>query len=206
MVKVKMCGITNLEDARKAVFYGATAVGFIFHKKSPRYVSPSRAKRLIDELPPFVEPVGVFVDLSERAIHDICRFTGLKTVQLHGKEEPGFCARLKKNYTVIKSFRVNDDFRLGSVQKYKVDAYLFDAFVDGVEGGTGQTFNWRLLEGVKFDRPVILSGGLNATNVTEGISLVKPYAVDVSSSLESAPGIKDPRKIREFMAAAGHPV
>lgn len=203
MVKVKICGITNIDDALKAVFYGATALGFIFHKKSPRYVSPSRAKRLIDALPPLVTPVGVFVDLKERAIHDICRFTGIQTVQLHGVEEPAFCLRLKKNYKVIKGFRVNDDFRLANVQKYKVDAWLFDAFVDGQEGGTGQTFNWRLLEGVKFERPVILSGGLTAANVAEGIGLVKPYAVDVSSGVERTPGIKDPQKIRDFMTAAG---
>jgi phosphoribosylanthranilate isomerase len=205
MVKVKICGITNHEDAQKAVYYGAWAAGFIFHKKSPRYVSPSKARRIIEALPPFVTPVGVFVDLKERAIHDICRFTRIRTVQLHGGEEPAFCSRLKKDYTVIKAFRVSGDFRLAETQKYKTaaGAYLFDAFVEGVEGGTGRSFNWRLLEGVKFDRPAILSGGLTPENVAEGAALVKPYAVDVCGGVEKSPGLKDPKKIRDFMAALG---
>ncbi len=199
-MKVKMCGITNHEDAQKAVYYGAYAVGFIFHKKSPRYVSPSKARKLIEGLPPFIVPVGVFVDLKEKAVRDICKFTRIKTVQFHGDEKPIYCKRFS-DYKIIKAFRVNDMFDFVGVKKYKVDAYLFDTYQENVLGGTGKTFNWDLLKGHKFDKPVILSGGLTSSNVAEGIAAVDPYAVDVSSGIEKSPGIKDPRKIRAFMKA-----
>ncbi|MBZ0165313.1 MAG: phosphoribosylanthranilate isomerase [Candidatus Omnitrophica bacterium] len=201
MMKVKICGITNNEDAQKAMFYGAYAVGFIFHKKSPRYVSPSKARKLIEALPPFIVPVGVFVDLKEKAVRDICQFTRIRTVQFHGEETAVYCKRFA-DYKIIKAFRVNDLFDVTGVKKYKVDAYLFDTYQENQLGGTGKTFNWELLKEQRFDKPVILSGGLTATNVGEGIKAVNPYAVDVSSGVEKSPGIKDPRKIREFMKAA----
>lgn len=201
MMKVKICGITNHEDAQKAMYYGAYAVGFIFHKKSPRYVSPSKARKLIEALPPFMVPVGVFVDLKEKAVRDICNFTRIRTVQFHGEETPLYCKRFT-DYKIIKAFRVNDLFDVNGVRKYKVDAYLFDTYQENLLGGTGKTFNWNTLKGQKFEKPIILSGGLTASNVEEGISTVKPYAVDVSSGVEKSPGIKDPRKIREFMKAA----
>ena len=197
-MKVKVCGITNKDDAGRAAYYGASALGFIFHKKSPRYVSPSRAKKIISELPPFVIPVGVFVNLSEKAINDICRFTKIRTIQLHGDESATFCKRMRKNYKVIKAFRVDELFDVNIVKKFDVDAYLFDTYKEGVEGGTGETFNWSAIAGQKFDAPVILSGGLKAENVQEAISVVNPYAIDVSSGLEKTPGIKDPRKVRAF--------
>ncbi|MCA9404049.1 MAG: phosphoribosylanthranilate isomerase [Candidatus Omnitrophica bacterium] len=201
MMKVKICGITNHEDAQKAMYYGAYAAGFIFHKKSPRYVSPSKARKLIEGLPPFIVPVGVFVDLKEKAVRDICQFTRIRTVQFHGEETPLYCKRFA-DYKIIKAFRVNDMFDPVGVRKYKVDAYLFDTFQENVIGGTGKTFNWEVLKGHKFEKPVILSGGLTAENVAEAIGSVNPYAVDVSSGVEKSPGIKDPRKIREFMQAA----
>lgn len=201
MMKVKICGITNHEDAQKAMFYGAYSVGFIFHKKSPRYVSPSKARKLIEALPPFIVPVGVFVDLKEKAVRDICNFARIRTVQFHGEETPVYCKRFT-DYKIIKAFRVNDMFDPIGVRKYKVDAYLFDTYQENLIGGTGKTFNWDVLKGQKFEKPVILSGGLTATNVADGVSAVKPYAVDVSSGVEKSPGIKDPRKIREFMKAA----
>lgn len=199
-MRIKICGITNSEDLGKAVFYGATSVGFVFHKKSPRYVSPSKARKLVEELPPFVTPVGVFVNLKERAIKDICRFTRINTIQLHGDEEMDFCRRLKE-YKIIKGFRVNDKFDMKAVNRYKVDAYLFDAFQEDSYGGTGKSFQWRLLERVKFERPVILSGGLTPENVKEAISIVQPFAVDVSSGVERIAGVKDPKKIRAFIEA-----
>lgn len=201
MMKVKICGITNNEDAQKAMFYGAYAVGFIFHKKSPRYVSPSKARKLIEALPPFIVPVGVFVDLKEKAVRDICQFTRIRTVQFHGEETAVYCKRFA-DCKIIKAFRVNDLFDVTGVKKYKVDAYLFDTYQENQLGGTGKTFNWDLLKEHRFDKPVILSGGLTASNVGEGIKAVNPYAVDVSSGVEKSPGIKDPRKIREFMQAA----
>lgn len=195
--KVKVCGITNFDDASRAAHYGASALGFIFHKKSPRYISPSRAKKVIDQLPPFITTVGVFVDLKERAVQDICRFTGIRTLQFHGDETPQYCSRFK-GYTLIKAFRVDDVVNFADVKKYKVNAYLFDTYRKDVEGGTGEAFNWSLLEGQKFEKPFILSGGLNKSNVRQAVEQVNPYAIDISSGLEKTPGIKDPRLIREF--------
>jgi phosphoribosylanthranilate isomerase len=201
MVKIKVCGITNFEDASKACFYGAYALGFIFHKKSPRYISPSKARKIIDQLPPFITPVGVFVDLSERAVKDICRFTGIRTVQFHGKEDPSYCNRFK-DCKVIKVFRVEDEVLLSNVERYNVDAYLFDTFKQDQHGGTGEVFDWRLLEGVKFKKPVILSGGLNSENVKQAIEAVKPQVIDVCSGVEKSPGVKNPRLIRAFFDIA----
>jgi len=201
MVRVKVCGITNAEDAQKAVYYGAWAVGFIFTKKSPRYVSPSRARKIIESLPPFVVPVGVFVDQSERAVRDICKFTRIRTLQFHGEEKPVYCKRFA-DYKIIKAFRIGEFFPADMINKYKVDAYLFDTYREDAQGGTGEAFSWDILKGVKVDRPVILAGGLNAQNIQQALDVVKPYAVDVSSGIEKAPGIKDSRLIRAFFDAA----
>lgn len=200
MVKVKVCGITNFEDASKSAFYGAAAVGFVFCKKSPRYISPSKARTIIEKLPPFVTPVGVFVDLNERAVRDICRFTRISTVQFHGEEDQMYCKRFK-DYKIIKAFRVGEYFDIEKVKKYKVDAFLFDTYQENVAGGTGKTFNWYLLKDIKFDKPVILSGGLNPFNVKEAIGILNPFMVDVSSGVEQSPGIKSPKLIRDFFEA-----
>ncbi len=197
MVRVKVCGITNLEDASKASYYGAWAVGFIFSKKSPRYISPSRARKIVEQLPPFVTPVGVFVDQSERAVRDICNFTRIRTLQFHGEEKAVYCKRFS-DFKVIKAFRIGDYFPVDEIKKYKVDAYLFDTYEEGKPGGTGKVFNWDILKEHKIDKPVILSGGLNAQNVQEALSVTQPYAIDVSSGVEKSPGIKDPRLIRAF--------
>jgi phosphoribosylanthranilate isomerase len=196
-MRVKLCGITNHEDAQKAVYYGAWAVGFIFYKKSPRYASPSKVKKIIEELPPFITPVGVFVNQNEKAVKDICRFTRIRTVQFHGDETAVYCKRFK-DYKIIKAFRVGSFLEQKMIEKFKVDAYLFDAYQPDAYGGTGKTFNWDLINKTTFNRPVILSGGLKESNIQAAIAAVRPYAVDVSSSLEKTPGIKDPRKIRAF--------
>ena len=197
MTKVKICGITNYEDVQKAAYYGAWAVGFVFHKKSPRYISPSKARKLVDSLPPFITPVGVFVDQKERAIKEICKVTHINTVQFHGNEDTIFCKRFQ-DYKIIKAFRVDVMFDPNKVNKYKVDAYLFDAYQENVPGGTGKTFNWDLIKDQKFIRPVMLSGGLNPDNVGKAIDDVNPYALDISSGLEKSPGVKDPKLIRAF--------
>ncbi len=197
MIRVKICGITNKEDALKAVYYGAWALGFIFYRKSPRYISPSRVRKIVEQLPPFVTPVGVFVNPRERELHDVCHFTRIQTVQLHGDEDATFCKRLK-NYKIIKAFRVSPDFDFAKIANYKVDAYLFDTFKDDQYGGTGEVFSWDLLKDKKWDRPVILSGGLSADNIQDAVTCVHPFAVDVSSSLEKSPGVKDPALIRAF--------
>lgn len=199
--KIKICGITNVDDALKAVHYGAWAVGFIFSKKSPRYVSPSRARKIIEALPPFVTPVGVFVDLSERAVRDICQFTRIHTVQFHGQESAVYCKRFS-DVKVIKAFRIEDFIPVDEIKKYKVDAYLFDTYKEGVAGGTGETFDWAVLAKHPMDKPIILSGGLNPQNVQKALEVTNLFAIDVSSGVEKSPGIKDPRLIRAFFDAA----
>lgn len=195
--KVKICGITNKEDALSACFYGASALGFIFYKNSPRFISPSKVRKIVEQLPPFVTPVGVFVNQKEGAIRDICGFTRIHTIQLHGEETPQACTRLK-DYKIIKAFRVKEGFDFNQVAQYNVDAYLFDTYQENIPGGTGKTFSWEILNGQKFRKPFILAGGLNKENISQAINMLSPYAVDVSSAVEKSPGIKDARLMREF--------
>jgi len=197
VVKIKICGITSKEDALKAVYYGAWAVGFVFHKKSPRYISPSRVKKIVEELPPFVSVVGVFVNLKEGAVRDICKFCHIHTMQFHGDETPAFCLRFK-DAKVIKAFRVDNAFNLEQIKRYKVDAYLFDTYKENTYGGTGQSFNWNLLKSVKLEKPYILSGGLNSENIQQALQTLSPYAVDVSSGIENFPGVKNYTLMRTF--------
>ncbi|MBI5150610.1 MAG: phosphoribosylanthranilate isomerase [Candidatus Omnitrophica bacterium] len=199
--RIKICGITSIEDARMAVNAGASALGFIFHKKSPRYVSPSKVRTITESLPPFVTPVGVFLNHSEHAVRDICRLARVSTVQFHGEESPGYCKSFN-HFKIIKAFRVSDIFNFKSVLQYKVDAYLFDTFQEDAAGGTGKTFNWELLKNYQFDKPVILSGGLNPENVRQAIETVQPYAVDVSSGVEKSPGVKGYHLVNAFCQAA----
>ena len=196
-IKVKICGITNRQDAVLAAKLGADAIGFVFYKKSPRFVSPYKVKRIIEDLPPFVTPVGVFVNQKAGAVMDIADFCGITTLQLHGDEDVDSCRRLKK-YRLIKAFRVGDDLDLAKIAPFPVQAFLFDAREDGAFGGTGKTFNWELLKDKTFSKPFILSGGLNPQNVFQAIKDVKPYAVDASSGLEKASGEKDERLMRDF--------
>jgi len=197
MTKVKICGITNDDDAIKACLRGAWAIGFIFDKKSPRYISASKVRKIVDKLPPFITPVGVFVNQRERAVKDVCRFAGITTIQFHGEETPQYCGRFK-DHKIIKAFRVNEKFDGKEVAKYDVDAYLFDSYQEDAHGGTGKTFNWDIITAYTFKRPIILSGGLDAQNIKEAVEKVEPYAVDVSSGVEKSPGQKDPRKLSLF--------
>ncbi len=201
MARIKVCGMTNELDATRAANYGAWAVGFIFYKKSPRFISPFKAKKIIDKLPPFVIPVGVFVNQHFGAIKDIIAHTGLRVVQLHGEEDHHFCHRLKRlNVKVIKVFRVGEDFNPKELGLYKVDAFMFDTFDKYNYGGTGKTFDWNVLKDVKsLNVPIILSGGLNSQNVIEAVNGLKPYAVDVNSSVEQEPGKKDGKKMKDFI-------
>ncbi len=199
-VKIKICGITNKEDAFLAAQFGAWALGFVFYKKSPRYISPSNARKIIQELPPFVMPVGVFVNQGYGAIQDIAEFCGISTLQLHGDETPQFCGRFRSQ-KIIKAFRVGDDFDISGLSQFKVSGYLFDAFQEDTFGGSGKTFNWEIIKGKKFPKAVILSGGLNPQNVAQAVQEVNPYAVDVSSGVEQAPGKKNYRLLQEFFAA-----
>jgi phosphoribosylanthranilate isomerase len=200
-VRIKVCGITSELDAQRASRMGAWALGFIFYKKSPRFISPFKAKKIIETLPPFITPVGVFVNQSSGAVRDIVGHCGLHAVQMHGDEDHHFCHRLKRlGVKVIKAFRVGPQFNPADVASYKVDAYLFDTAEEGAYGGTGKTFDWRILNDLKsLNVPIILSGGLNTQNVIDPVNALKPYAVDVNSSIEESPGKKDARKMKDFI-------
>lgn len=201
MIRVKVCGITNTDDAQKAVKLGAWALGFIFYKQSPRYISPFKARKIIEGLPPFVTPVGVFVDSREGAVKDILKFTGIRTVQFHGDETPDYCRRFN-HFCVIKAFRPKKYFDVNVLKDYQAQAFLFDAFDKEAFGGTGKVSDWTVAKEAKnFNRPVILSGGLNPTNVKEAIECVEPYAVDVASGVEESPGKKDTRLLADFFAS-----
>ena len=197
MIRVKICGITNTEDAGLASSLGAWALGFVFYKKSPRYISPSKARKIIEVLPPFVVPVGVFVNESEKTVKAIADSCGIKTLQFHGDETPQYCQKFG-GYKVIKAFRVKSGFSAGGLSRYKVSAYLFDTYQKSSFGGSGKTFSWNIIKGKKFTHPVILSGGLKPGNVAEAIRTVRPYAVDVSSGVEASPGKKSEKLLKEF--------
>jgi len=202
MVRVKICGITNEVDALKAARLGAWALGFIFYKKSPRFISPFKARKIIESLPPFVTPVGVFVNHPAGAVKDIINHCGLRAVQLHGDEDHHFCHRLKSYHVkVIKAFRVGEGFDPKIVEPFKVDAFLFDTFEPTNYGGSGKTFDWNILKQIKssYDVPLILSGGLNAQNVIEPVNELRPYAVDANSGVEESPGKKDHKKMKDFI-------
>lgn len=201
MVRVKICGLTNVNDALLAAELGAHALGFIFYPKSPRYVDPGEARRIIKQLPPLVITVGVFVDEEAAKVRDIAAQAGLDWVQLHGRESPDYCRTLGRR--VIKSFRVQGEEIFPQLMAYQgaVQAFLLDAYKPGTPGGTGETFDWELARKAEKYGPIILAGGLTPENVAEAIRLAQPAAVDVASGVEARPGVKDPEKLRNFLAA-----
>jgi len=200
-VLVKICGIKRINDALLAEKLGASAVGFIFYKKSPRYIMPEKAGEISKILGPFIARVGVFVDKDPSVVMKIVRIAHLTAVQLHGSEEMEYIRKLK-GIRVIKTFRVAQDFDCKKMNGYKVNAFLLDTCdKDGFYGGTGKTFDWgKAVECSKYGR-IILAGGLNQSNIKEAVKIVKPWAVDVSSGVEISPGIKDADKMRDFFTA-----
>ena len=200
MVRVKICGITDVEDALHAVGAGADALGFVFHDKSLRYVSPEHAKEIIGALPSFVQTVGLFVNSEAGFINGISDRCGLDIVQLHGDEPPEYCELIRRR--VIKAFRVRDVKSLDTVRNYRVAGILLDAYSPHAYGGTGLTFDWEFARRVSEHGPIILAGGLTPDNVREAVNKVTPYAVDVSSGVESDPGRKDPQKVSDFIRRA----
>lgn len=199
MVRVKVCGITNSDDAFRAVDLGADALGFIFYKGSKRYIDPRDAHRIISSLPPFVSSVGVFVNQGADEIKEAVETSGVDTVQLHGDETPEFCALLP--YKLIKAVRVKDTVNTEEVELYPVLAILFDKHTDEMYGGTGTSFDWGVLRGIVISKKVILSGGLTPENVSRAIETVRPYGVDVSTGVEDSPGKKNHIKMRKFIEA-----
>ena len=201
MARIKICGITNKNDALAASSLGAWAVGFIFYEKSPRYISPEDAKKIIEALPKTVLPVGVFVNEKKKKIDDIVKRCGLKAVQLHGEETPLFCSKIK-GVKMIKAIRVKSKGDITKAVKYTTDYLLFDTFSKNVFGGTGETFNWEILKDSRLGkRKVILSGGLNPKNIAQAVLLVKAYAFDASSGVERRPGKKCQRLLKNFFKA-----
>ncbi|TAN62070.1 phosphoribosylanthranilate isomerase [bacterium] len=202
MLKVKVCGITNLEDALYAVEAGADALGFVFWKKSPRLIDAVVAEDIIRRLPPFITIVGVFVNEDIDEVNKIAKNAGLNIVQLHGDESPEYCRGV--NAKVIKAIRVRGIDDINGLKDYneKTCAFLLDAYVRGLPGGTGKTCNWSLAAEAKKYNRIILSGGLTPDNVKDAVNQVKPYAVDVSSGVEKSPGKKDHDKTLKFIAAA----
>ena len=200
-VKVKICGITNATDANAAVKSGADVLGFVFCPKSPRCVALDVAAGIIRALPPFVVKAGVFVDAKENFVERAVNACGLNLLQFHGHESPDYC--LQFGVMSIKAFRIRDAGFLDEIPSYKTDAWLLDAWSPARTGGTGEAFNWDLaIRANQFGRPIFLAGGLTPENVGEAIRKVRPYAVDVSSGVESAPGKKDHRKLKAFLDAA----
>lgn len=201
MVKVKICGITNLEDALCSFFAGADALGFVFYKKSPRYIRPYKAANISRILPKKIKRVGVFVDEKISTVKRIAKLCGLNMLQFQGKELPEYCKKFK-GHKIIKAFRINKQEDLEGIAKYKTFAYLFDSFSHTQSGGTGNKFNWKILAQAARMKPVVfVSGGLTAGNLRQAVKLLKPDWVDVSSSLESRPGKKDHQKIKRFIQA-----
>jgi phosphoribosylanthranilate isomerase len=198
VTRVKICGITELKDACVCVDAGAHALGFVFYRKSPRFVSFQAAARICRELPPFILKVGVFVNEKKRVIDRIAKECCLDILQLHGDESPDFCRKFDRK--AVKAFQLRNSKDLKQLGKYDVDAFLLDTFSSELRGGTGRIGNWELaLRAKRAGHPMILSGGLTSSNVVEAIQKVQPFAVDVSSGVEKSPGKKDHTKIRSFL-------
>ena len=204
-VRVKIGGITNLADARAAIAAGADALGFVFVPGTPRYISPDLAGEIVRELPPFIARVGLFVDAETRTVAEALVRSGMDTLQFHGEETPDFVRQFRRAVKVMKAFRVRGEETLLRLPAYAdaADAILLDAYVAGAHGGTGAQFDWELaIQARALGRPLVLAGGLTPANVAEAVRTVRPYGVDVSSGVESAPGQKDPAKLEEFVRAA----
>lgn len=192
--KVKICGITNLEDAQAAVRFGADLIGFIFYPKSPRFIEPEKAIEIIRKIPTFVDTVGVFVNPDAEQIHEMNEQGWLNWIQLHGDETPEFCRSLQwMNTRTMKAVRVREKTDIENAQIYRTDALLLDTFEDGRYGGTGRTFDWSLLD--HLPRRIFLSGGITPENVVQAIE-VGVFGIDVNSGIESEPGRKDHAKMK----------
>jgi phosphoribosylanthranilate isomerase len=197
---VKICGITRIEDALEAAALGASAIGLVFWPRSPRVIDPVAARTIVAALPPLVTPVGVFVDQSEAEVERIAAEARLGAIQLHGRESPEFCGRLRR--PVIKAFGVDESFDAGALDAYAAGiTVLLDAKDDDKHGGTGRRIDWTMAARVAAGRRMMLAGGINADNVEEAIRAVRPFAIDVSSGVERAPGVKDHAKMKALFEA-----
>ena len=200
MTFIKICGITNLDDALAAVDAGADALGFNFYKPSPRYITPETAHAIITELPQSVLTVGVFVnEATPQSVENLARDAGVTAIQLHGDESPDYCQSLKPRY-VIKALAAGADFDTQRAQNYDVDAILLDTKDDALRGGTGRVFDWSITQRLGHTAPkLFLAGGLSLQNIEEAIVSVDPYGVDACSALEETPGKKNHERMRAFV-------
>ncbi|MCW5605700.1 MAG: phosphoribosylanthranilate isomerase [Burkholderiales bacterium] len=196
--RIKICGITRVEDALAAARLGADAVGLVFYAGSPRAVTPAQAREIIDALPPFVLPVGLFVNADAAAVRETIAVAPVQLLQFHGDESPGFCAEFGLPFLRAVRVRAGTDLLQYAREFHAARGLLLDAWVEGARGGTGATFDWALIP-PDLPKPVVLSGGLNPDNVEQAVQRVRPWAVDVSSGVESAKGIKDAAKIEAFI-------
>ncbi len=196
--RVKICGITRVGDALAAARLGVHAVGLVFHAGSPRAVTPAQAREIINALPPFVVPVGLFVNADARTVRETLAAAPVQLLQFHGDETPDFCAGFGLPFLRAVRVRAGTDLLQYAREFHAAKGLLLDAWVEGARGGTGTTFDWSLIPG-DLPAPVVLSGGLNPDNVEQAVRRVRPWAVDVSSGVESAKGVKDVRKMEAFM-------
>ncbi len=197
---IKICGITNLEDALEAIDAGADALGFNFYQQSPRYIDPEAAEDMLQDIPPSIARVGVFVNEGEELVRDLSQILRLDYLQFHGDETPYYCEQFATPYW--KAFRLNDDKSLELMKKFHPEAYLIDAFSEGAYGGTGKLANWELAKKAKSIGKIILAGGLNPENVREAIETVAPFGVDVASGVEVSSGKKSAELMARFVENA----
>lgn len=203
MTRIKICGMTSLEDATQAADLGAWAIGLIHHRDSPRYVEPELAEEIGAALKRRCEVAGVFVNSPIDEVVDAAEREQLTLLQLHGEEGPSFCAEAARRTgaKVMKAFRVRSLADVQAAESFRTDLHLFDTYRKGVHGGTGESFDWELLADRRSQVPMVLAGGLTPENAAEAIDVVHPYAVDVTSGVESEPGVKDPAKVEAFFEA-----
>ena len=200
MIRVKICGITNAADALAAIDAGANLLGFNFYAKSPRHIDETEAAKIRPQLPKKIEAVGIFVNAPAAEVAALCKLLKLDAAQLHGDELPETVAEVSRSVPVWKAFRVEPDFPLRTLDEYpEAFAFLFDAAHTGQYGGTGRTTDWDVARRAAVGRRIILAGGLTVENVAAAVRIVRPYAVDVASGVESKPGKKDHGRLREFI-------
>lgn len=201
-IQIKICGVTNANDANACVELGADMIGFNFYRKSPRYIEPTIVRRIVDTLPARTCAVGVFVDADPAEIRDLAKTTGIRCVQLHGRATPESCNELAREFRVIRALSTDARFQPESTVAFSHCDVLIDAYHPELRGGTGQTCDWSAARAaMRYTRFLILSGGLNTRNVGGAMAAVAPHAVDVCSGVESAPGMKDHRALKQFIGA-----
>jgi len=196
MIPFKICGITNIKDALAAIENKASAIGFIFVKNSPREISFETATEISKKIGDKISKIGIFVNQEKKIIKKAIKSIPLNMIQLHGDENPLFCSSF--SIPVIKAIQIKNNESINKVKEYNVDAILFDTYKKNVRGGTGSSFDWNILSNQKYDKPIILSGGLNTKNVLEAINTINPNAIDVNSGVEVSPGIKSHSKVKKF--------